>query len=45
MKKIFLIFLITLSAVSCQINEEISNSEWIFIACEGTMEHLTDQFI
>ena len=35
MKKISLIFLITLSVVSCQINEEISNSEWIFIACEG----------
>ena len=35
MKKIYIIFLITLSAVSCQINEEISNSEWIFIACEG----------
>ena len=33
--KNFLIFFITLSVISCEINEEISNSEWIFIACEG----------
>ena len=35
MKNIALIFLFILPFISCQKNEEISNSEWIFIACEG----------
>ena len=35
MKNLYFIFLLFISFTSCQESEDISNSEWIFIACEG----------
>ena len=34
MKKFVLLF-ISIIILSCSIDDEISNSEWVFIACEG----------
>ena len=35
MKNTTIIFLLVISFFSCQKNEDVFNSEWIFIACEG----------